>query len=81
MKLVWKNRVNSPFPQKRLNVFSDIVTAICSYSQNLSLSHVILYSEVGKLLLSLGMGSHWKTSFLSHLMAGDTSTSLLDVLL
>lgn len=51
------------------------------FSQILKLSQGILCLEVGKLLLWLGMGYHWKTSFLSHLMAGDTSTSLLVVLL
>nr|ABK93419.1 unknown [Populus trichocarpa] len=50
-------------------------------SRNLKSNHGILYLEVGRLLLLLDMGYHWKTSFLSHLMASVTSTSASAVLL
>lgn len=50
-------------------------------SQNLKLNLGILYLEAGNQPLSLVMGYHCKTSFLSLRMAEDTSILLLVALL
>jgi len=60
---------------------SYVLTRHSLNSQNLKLNHGILYLEVGRLPLLLDMGYHWRTSFLSLLMASDISTSALVVLL
>lgn len=64
-------------------MFSDFILLymFIHCSQNLKLNHGILYLEAGNQLLSLVMGYHYKTSFLSLQMAEDTSILLLVALL